>query len=103
MRALISGVVFKDSNANAKQDTGELGLAGWVVYLDTNNNGTLDAGEKSFTTGADGKFSFIIPAGTYHLREVLKTGFTRTTPSTGVFTLTLSSGQSLSGENFGDK
>ena len=84
--SLLSGVVFKDANSNAKQDAGELGLAGWVVYLDTNNNGKLDAGEKSFTTGADGKFSFVVPAGTYHLREVLKSGFTRTTPAGGLFT-----------------
>ncbi|HEX4795803.1 MAG TPA: SdrD B-like domain-containing protein, partial [Humisphaera sp.] len=101
--ALVSGIVFKDANSNAKQDAGELGLAGWVVYLDTNNNGKLDAGEKSFTTGADGKFSFVVPAGTYHLREVIKSGFTRTTPVRGLFTLTLASGQSATGKNFGNK
>jgi uncharacterized delta-60 repeat protein len=102
-RALISGTVFKDANANGVKDSTEAALSGWVVYLDTNNNGKLDAGEQSFTTGSDGKFSFIVPAGTYHLREVLKTGFKRTAPSTGVYTITLSSGQSTTGKNFGDK
>ncbi|HEX4795924.1 MAG TPA: SdrD B-like domain-containing protein, partial [Humisphaera sp.] len=101
--ALISGIVFKDTNANAKQDTGEVALSGWVVYLDTNNNGILDTGEKSFTTGTDGKFSFVVPAGTYHLREVLKSGFAITTPAGGLYTLTLASGQSATGKNFGDK
>jgi hypothetical protein len=100
---LISGIVFKDANANAKLDTGEVALSGWVVYLDTNNNGILDTGEKSFTTGTDGKFSFVVPAGTYHLREVLKSGFTITTPAGGLYTLTLASGQSATGKNFGDK
>jgi len=57
----------------------------------------------SITTGTDGKFSFVVPAGTYHLREVLKSGFTRTTPSTGVFTITLASGQAVTGKNFGDR
>ena len=93
----------RNANANAKQDAGELGLAGWVVYLDANNNGKLDAGEKSFTTGTDGKFSFVVPAGTYHLREVLKSGFAITTPAGGLYTPRLASGQSAAGRNFGDK
>ncbi|HEX4793045.1 MAG TPA: SdrD B-like domain-containing protein, partial [Humisphaera sp.] len=102
-RGLISGVVFNDTNGNAVKDSTEVALSGWVVFLDTNNNGKLDSGELSVTTGADGKFSFVVPAGTYHLREVLKSGFTRTTPSTGVFTLTLGSGQVITGKNFGDR
>jgi len=102
-KALISGIIFNDANANAKQDTGEAALSGWVIYLDTNNNGKLDTGELSVTTASDGKFSFVVPAGTYHLREVLKSGFTVTTPSGGLYTLTLSSGQAASGKNFGMK
>ena len=102
-RGLISGTVFKDANGNGVKDSTEVGLSGWVVFLDINNNGKLDAGELSFTTGSDGKFNFVIPAGTYHLREVLKSGFKRTAPSTGVYNITLSSGQSATGKNFGDK
>jgi len=45
----------------------------------------------------------VVAAGTYHLRQVLKSGFNRTTPTAGVFTITLASGQSLSGENFGNR
>lgn len=74
-----------------------------AVFKDTNNYGKLDAGELSFTTGADGKFTFVVPAGKYNVREVLKSGFTRTTPSTGVYAVTLASGQISSGKNFGDK
>ncbi|HEV2690847.1 MAG TPA: SdrD B-like domain-containing protein, partial [Bryobacteraceae bacterium] len=102
-RGLISGIVFKDANGNGIKDSTESVLSGWVVYLDTNNNGKLDAGELSFTTGLNGKFSFVVPAGTYHLRGVLKSGFKRTAPSTGVYNITLSSGQSATGKNFGDK
>jgi ELWxxDGT repeat protein len=100
---LISGIVFKDANGNSVKDSTEVGLGGWVVYLDANNNGKLDPGELSFTTGSDGKFSFTVPAGTYHLREVLKSGFKRTAPSTGVYTIALVSGQTASARNFGDK
>jgi len=102
-RGLISGVVFKDANGNGIKDSSEVGLAGWVVFLDTNNNGKLDAGELSFTTGSDGKFSFVVSAGTYHLREVLKSGFKITTPSGGVLTITLGSGKTATAKNFGDK
>ena len=99
-RGLISGIVYKDANGNGIKDSLEVGLAGWVVFLDTNNNGKLDAGELSFTTGSDGKFSFVVPAGTYHLRKVLKSGFKRTTPSAGVYNITLAGGQSAIREEF---
>ncbi|HEX4792867.1 MAG TPA: SdrD B-like domain-containing protein [Humisphaera sp.] len=101
--ALITGTVFKDSNGNAKQDVGELGLAGWVVYLDTNNNGKLDSGEVSTTTDSKGNYRFVVAAGKYNVREVLKSGFTRTTPTTGVYAMTLTAGQAVSGKNFGDR
>ena len=39
-------------------DSGEAGLANWVVYLDQNNNDTLDAGEASTTTDAAGSYAF---------------------------------------------
>ncbi|HEX4796632.1 MAG TPA: SdrD B-like domain-containing protein [Humisphaera sp.] len=101
--ALISGTVFKDSNSNGKQDVGELGLAGWVVYLDANNNGKLDSGEVSTTTDSKGNYRFVVVAGKYNVREILKSGFTRTTPTTGVYAMTLTAGQAAAGKNFGDR
>jgi len=101
--ARISGIVFRDPNNNGKQDTGEIGLAGWTVYLDANNNGKLDAGEKSVTTDSKGNYSFIVPAGKYNLREVIKSGFVRTLPAAGVYSVTVAAGQSVSGKNFGDR
>lgn len=60
----MSGVVFRDANGNGKRDAGESGLAGAIVYLDANNNGWIDKNERTFTTGADGKWSLgNIPAG----------------------------------------
>ncbi|HEX4794271.1 MAG TPA: SdrD B-like domain-containing protein [Humisphaera sp.] len=102
-RAHITGIVFHDTNSNGKQDAGELGLAGWVVYIDANNNGKLDAGEISTTTDSKGNYSFVVLAGKYVLREVVKSGFTRTSPTAGSYSLTVVSGQSIAGENFGDR
>ena len=76
----ISGSVFQDTNGNGGCNKGEAGLAGVTVFLDTNNNGVLDAGETSTTTDANGNYSFTnVGPGTYHVAEVLPTGFTQTT------------------------
>ena len=99
----ISGTVFEDLNGDGKQDDGEADLAGWTVFLDANNNGKLDSVEQKFTTGADGRFTFIVVAGTYHLREILKAGFKRTTPTSGLYTITVGSAQTFSGDNFGNR
>ena len=42
--ASVSGTVFLDSNQNGAQDSGEPGLAGWLVYDDLNNTGTFNLG-----------------------------------------------------------
>ena len=74
-----------------------------MVFLDTNNNGKLDAGELSFTTGSNGAYSFVVAAGTFHVREVLKCGFKLTAPVGGTYRITLASGKTVTGKNFGDK
>src|SRR5439155_1060037 len=63
----------------------------------------LDATEKTATTDTSGNYRFSgLAAGSYRVREVLKSGFRRTTPASGFFDLSLTSGQVLSGKNFGD-
>ena len=49
------GRVFNDSNSNATQDNGEVGLSGWTVYLDQNQNAVLDPLEESRTTDSTGR------------------------------------------------
>jgi len=80
--ANISGVVFTDTNGNGAQSgSSEKGLSGWTVYLDLDNSGTKNSGDKSATTKSDGKFSFSsIAPGTYHVREVVKSGYAPTCP-----------------------
>ncbi len=98
----ISGQVFVDRNGNGQRDTGEPGQSGVKVYLDGNGNGKLDPGEKVVTTNGSGSFSFTnLGPGTYTVREVLPAGWLQTTASTS-FSVTLTSGQNVTGDNFGN-
>ena len=56
------------------------------------------------SASSTGAFSFDnLAAGSYHIRVVQVGGFTRTTPVSGVFNLTVSNGSDLSSINFGQK
>ncbi|HEX4795988.1 MAG TPA: SdrD B-like domain-containing protein [Humisphaera sp.] len=99
--AKISGTAFIDQNQSAALDVGEFHLGGWTVYLDANNNGKLDAGEHSIVTAANGQYTFDgIAAGTHVVRIVQQAGYKLTTP--GSYKLTLTSGQGVGNENFGE-
>ncbi len=98
----IVGTVFKDANANAARDTGEPGLGYWTVFLDTNDNGKLDPGEIATRTNTSGQYTFSnLTPGTYHLAEVLKTGWRQTTPPTTDGDVSVASGQTAVGTLFG--
>lgn len=78
----ISGKVFNDSNNNGILDAGEAGLEGWVVYLDSNDNGVLDDSEPSTNTDTGGNYAFMgLSAGNYVVRQVGKSGWTQTLPT----------------------
>jgi hypothetical protein len=98
-RPAISGRVFNDLNGDGSQETGEAGLQGWTVFLDTNGNGTLEAGEPSTLTDANGNYNFNVNAGTYKVREVLQSGWTKTTVDVPSITVSTSD---VSGGNFGN-
>src|SRR6201999_3595389 len=74
----IKGIVFNDTNGNGKKETGknpEKALSGWTVFLDTDNDRVFDDGEPKSTTNSSGSYSFSkLFAGTYHVREVVKSG-----------------------------
>jgi hypothetical protein len=99
----ISGTVFHDFNRNGVRDTGDTGLSGWTVWIDTDLDGVLDSNERRTTTDSSGNYSFgTLAAGTYKIRTVKPSGWVQTTPSNNFgHTVTLSTGQSASGENFG--
>jgi hypothetical protein len=99
---LIKGTVFNDINGDKKQELPtEKGIAGVTVYLDFNNNNQLDPFELSTKTDANGNYQFILPFGTYILREVMPVGYTKQTVVP--LTLTLAKGAVSLLDNFGDQ
>ena len=100
----ISGTVFNDANGDRVRNAAEGGLAGWRVYLDADNDGVRDAGEVSVLTDSLGNYRFDnLAAGTYVVREVLQSGWTRTSPTGGSHTVTLASGAVATGKSFGNR
>ncbi len=103
--ASISGQIFNDKNGNGTQDSGESGLANREVYIDLDNDGVLDSNETFVMTDASGNYKLAaLLAGTYKVRQVLPAGSSQTTPSKGFgWSVTLTTGQSATGKNFGAK
>ena len=103
-KILISGTVFNDLDGDKIKDSGEVGLSGWKVFIDSDSDGVWDSSEKYVTTSSSGSWSFKnLAAGTYRVRVVQQTGWTRTTPTSGYHSVTLSSGGSSTGKLFGEK
>jgi hypothetical protein len=109
----ISGSVYFDANRNGTRDAGERGLAGITVFLDTNDNGLLDPGEASAVSSADlfftpsvdetGSYSFThLPAGTYHVREILPALLSSTPATAQVQTFDLVAGENRQSVDFAD-
>src|SRR5262249_14746196 len=68
------------------------------------NNGTLDAGEPSTTSDAAGNYVLGgLSAGTRVVRQVMPAGYSQTAPTpSGSYTVTVTTGSTIAGENFGD-
>jgi len=97
----ISGKKFEDKDNDGQFDHNEQGLAGWTIYLDANNNNKLDNNEISVVTDKDGHYSFgNLPAGAYHVREVLKSGWKQTLPPGGRYDINLAG--DVAGQDFGN-
>jgi hypothetical protein len=97
----IRGLTFIDQKGSGTLDPGDPGQGGVTVYLDANNNGAPDPGEVSTVTASDGTFSFsnVLP-GTYHVREVVPSGYFETARLNADITLTV--GQNVTGVAFGN-
>jgi hypothetical protein len=103
-KVLISGNVFNDADGDRVRDTGESALASWRVFIDADADGVFDSTERSALSDAAGNWSFKnLAAGTYRIRIVQQSGWTRTTPASGYHLLTLSSGQARTGLLFGER
>ena len=98
---VIRGTVFEDTNGNGRCDGIERGLSGWTVFIDKDSDGKLDAGEKVRVTNSAGDYRFAgLTPGTYVVRIVQQSGFTRTNPLNGLFRVTLAAAQGVSNRNF---
>ena len=111
----LHGTVWNDLDGDGTRDAGEPGLAGVTIYLDENNDGQLDPDELSTVTVADnpdtstvdevGMYIFSgLQAGTYRVAEVIRNGWIQTSPNppAGAHLVTLASGETKTGLDFGN-
>src|SRR5437764_1383974 len=95
----LSGRLFRDLNSNGVQDPGEPNLAGGVVELDA---GTLGNVVGTAVSDANGNYAFTgLGQGTFIVTQRRVAGVILTTPAEGSYTVTATSGGSVSGLNFG--
>lgn len=87
---IISGFKFHDVDGDGIRQPLEPPLAGVAIFIDTDNDGVADIGEPLTVTVANGSYEFTgLPLGTYNVREIVPTGFTRTAPASGVHVVVL--------------
>jgi len=115
MRAVtISGQTFEDRNADAARNAGEVGLDGWFVELVNVADGRVQARQatSSIDLNGDGvidgetesglyEFARLLP-GTYTVREIVRDGWKRITPSSGQYTVTGNAGDTFANRRFGN-
>lgn len=99
--ALVKGTVFLDANKNKTKDLAEKGLKGRRIFIDLDNDGAWDKNETSVLTDSNGNFSINLKAGKYTLKVLQPKGAQFTNPAKGSISLTLKSGNVLTGKNFG--
>ena len=96
--AMVSGLAWRDDNANHSRDAGEPTLAGITVVLKDANHQEI----ARQVTGLDGTYAFPNLAGdSYVLTGEDPTGYTLSFPAGGSYVFYLLGGQQLSGMNFG--
>jgi len=87
VRYSISGRKYNDLNGNGAFD-GEPGMEGWTIQL--SQDGSVIS---TTTTEKDGSYRFAeLSPGSYTVSEVEQTGWTRTAPSEGSYTVELKNG-----------
>jgi len=96
----ISGMKYNDLNGNGIND-GEPGMENWKITL----SGTTESNEavqKELTTAADGSYRFeaLLP-GTYTITEVEQSGWVRTAPQEGSYSVVLVDAD-VTGKDFGN-
>ncbi|MCA9168140.1 MAG: cadherin-like domain-containing protein [Planctomycetales bacterium] len=98
----IAGIAFEDRNHDGVRNANEPAIADRTFFIDTDDNGKKSPDEYSVVTNASGAFEFKnLPAGSYHIRDLLPTGWLATAPTDGATTVQLLAGLSRTGFAFG--
>jgi hypothetical protein len=94
----LRGNVYNDKNGNGKMDGNETDLVNWTINLEQPAGNVIS---KAITNN-DGLYGFfgLIP-GVYIVNEVLKTGWSQTSPPDGKYAVNLTS--NTTDQNFGNK
>ena len=96
----ISGMKYNDLDGNGAND-GEPGMEGWKITL-SGTTQSNEAVQKELTTAKDGSYRFesLMP-GTYTITETEQSGWVRTAPAEGSYSITLSDAD-ITGKDFGN-
>ncbi|HEX8119737.1 MAG TPA: SdrD B-like domain-containing protein [Solirubrobacteraceae bacterium] len=89
-------------SGTATRSDSSAGMGGWTVYDDVDGDGSRQAGEPSTTTGAGGGYSLALAPGTHVIRHVAPTGWTCTDPIPCRRNVVVTSGATVSGQDFSD-
>lgn len=73
---------------------------GWRVFADLNGDGKWERGEPTAITNARGVYRLKLPAGSYAIEEAPQGYWHAEAPGNGVLTVSLTSGQTLTGQDF---
>jgi ELWxxDGT repeat protein/VCBS repeat-containing protein len=96
----LTGVKFRDLDADGVFDTTDIAQSGVVVYIDKNNNGVLDSDEVSTTTDSQGRYLLHAEPGNYTVRAV-PTGGVVTTQA--FYSVSVELGREDANLNFGEQ
>jgi uncharacterized repeat protein (TIGR01451 family) len=92
----ICGTVFRDDNGNGQRDSGEPGLHNWTVMLTPGPRFAMSDDQGNYV------LDHLAP-NTYTVREFVKKYWEQTfPPSPGTHTVTLGSGQTVTGKDYGN-
>jgi hypothetical protein len=98
-RTAIYGVKFNDLDCDGVHDANEPTLANWPIHL--YQSGTL---VQSTTTDASGNYAFLgMSAGNYQVTETVQSGWVQTAPPAVWYPVSVSSGSSVYGVDFGNR
>ncbi len=101
--AVVSGYLWNDVDMNGQWDSGEIALSGWTVFVDADQDGQLGTWELTATTNANGWYEMTLLAPwTYRIAQVLPDDWAASTPLVGHYDISVASGETVGGLDFGN-